>query len=75
MCDSKEKRFYRSFNPEINYPTGNDLFYECCICGDVLPSLPKDNVSCSCRNIMIDIDYGRISIKKHEQAKLFSENK
>ena len=65
-------RTYTSFDPLQGYPAGTDLYYECGICGDVLPSLPKDSIMCSCKNITIDADYGRISIRDHGMIKLFS---
>lgn len=73
MSDTGKKRFYQLFNLKSGYPARDNLFYECSKCGDILPSLPKHSLFCSCRNISIDIDYGRISIKEHNQVKLFSE--
>jgi hypothetical protein len=54
------------------YPSGKDLFYECANCGDVLPSWPKDCMSCSCKNIFIDIHAGRLVIENHNFFKIFS---
>jgi hypothetical protein len=66
------KRVYYDVDPATGYPAGSDLFYECQRCGDVLPSRPEDNAACTCRNIMIDVDYGRIKIQDHAKVKLFS---
>ncbi len=68
------ERTYHSFNPKKGYPVGKSLYYECTKCGDVIPSLPKDSVSCTCRNIHIDVDYGRMAVKDDNFVKLFSEN-
>ncbi len=68
----KPTKNYRSFDPLKGYPADDRLFYECLQCGDIIPSIPKDSCRCSCRNIMIDIDYGRISIQDNNQIKLFS---
>ena len=47
------------FDPRKGWPTGPDLFYVCPDCLDVLPATPADSTQCSCKGIMIDIDYGR----------------
>jgi len=65
-------RNYYHFDPSKGYPAGSNLYYECLRCGDTVPSLPNDSIHCSCRNIMIDADYGRIKIQDHSKAKLFS---
>ncbi|MFI4999220.1 MAG: hypothetical protein ACHQK9_05015 [Reyranellales bacterium] len=67
-------RQYKNFDYSKSYPAGLKLFYECGLCGDVLPSWPRDSVHCKCRNIMIDADYGRVSIRDHAQVKLFTED-
>jgi hypothetical protein len=59
--------------PSRGYPTGRDMFYECLRCGDILPSAPSDNVQCKCRNIMIDVDYGRIVVQAQQQFKIFND--
>jgi hypothetical protein len=33
--------------------------------------MPKGNTRCSCRNVVIDVDYGRIAIEDHTKIKLF----
>lgn len=70
---TNNKRTYHDFNPSSNYPADENLFYECLRCGDVLPSLPKNSVECTCKNIAIDVGYGRIIVKDHKSIKLFSE--
>ena len=67
-------RKYKTFDYSKNYPIGAKLFYECGLCGDVLPSWPKDSAHCKCRNIMIDVGYGRISIRDHAQVKIFCQD-
>jgi hypothetical protein len=52
------------FDPKKGYPVGPNLFYRCKFCGEVVPSQPADSMGCKCRNIFIDIDYARISIKR-----------
>jgi hypothetical protein len=48
---------------ESDLPRGSDIAYRCKICGDILSSVPKDNIGCKCSNILIDIDYVRILIE------------
>jgi hypothetical protein len=70
--DIQGKKTYVDFDPTDGFPAGGNLFYECLICGQVLPSLPSESDGCSCGNIRIDVDYGRISIKDHNRIRLFS---
>lgn len=72
MNDTKPARTYYDYDPATGYPAGSDLYYECLKCGDVIPSKPPDSTACSCRNIMIDVDYGRLKIQDHSKAKLCS---
>lgn len=67
-----ERRIYLEFNPANGFPAGANLWYECLKCGQVVLSRPDDSTSCRCRNIMIDVDYGRINIQKPQQVRLFS---
>lgn len=72
MTDTAKRKIYQDYNPSSGYPAGRELFYECLRCGENIPSLPSDSTHCRCRNIMIDVDYGRIKIQDHTHAKLFS---
>lgn len=66
-------RTYHSLNPSAGYPADKGLFYECLQCGELVPSLPDDSMSCKCCNMRIDVDYGRIVVKEPERVRLFSE--
>jgi hypothetical protein len=70
MSDTTRK--YVSFDPTEGYPAKLGLFYECTRCGDVVASVPKDNVGCKCDNIFIDVDAGRMAVRDASQLKLFS---
>jgi hypothetical protein len=52
-------------------PCKEGVFYECTKCGDVVPSKPGKTISCSCRNIFIDWDAGRISLLEPQLVRLF----
>jgi hypothetical protein len=41
---------------------GKDIYYKCNKCQSIIPSIPKDNVSCACGNIGIDKDLNRLFI-------------
>ena len=72
MSTGKTEKSYHSFDPAKGYPAGDNLYYECLKCGDVIPSMPDDDIHCKCRNIMIDVGFSRLTIQDHKQAKLFS---
>lgn len=64
---------YLNFNPKDGYPAAKNIFYECSRCGGVIPSMPDDSLCCSCRNVCIDIDAGRVSVKNDDDLKIFTE--
>lgn len=72
MRDTK-RRIYKTINPNRSYPAGKRVFYECGVCGDVLPSWPDESVHCRCWNIRIDADAGRLAIRDHAHARCFCE--
>lgn len=55
----------------LGYPSGSFVFYECVKCGDILPGLPDRGIGCSCRNIFIDVDAGRVSVKYSPLLRMF----
>jgi hypothetical protein len=66
-----EKRTYQELDAAKNYPVAENLYYECLVCGNVLPSMPRENASCMCRNILVNASLGRIEIRDHVKTKLF----
>jgi len=64
---------YINFDPTKGYPVGLDVYFECCLCRGTLQSLPKHSVACKCRNIIVDVDAGRIAVKDIAQIKAFSD--
>lgn len=66
-------REYFEFDPKKGYPVGRDIYYECIECGSVIPSTPKDGLGCLCRNIFIDVDAGRVSVKRESQFRVFKK--
>ena len=67
----KTNRDYLTFDSAVGYPMDRSLFYECIKCGDVVPSKPDDSTHCNCRNIMIDVDYGRMAVQEPANIRLF----
>lgn len=43
-------------------PKAADMSYLCLDCGDIIPSIPKENIGCKCGNIFIDKDCWRLII-------------
>lgn len=66
-------RKYLTFDPTKGYPAAANIFYECLSCGGVVPSMPDDSLCCSCRNVCIDIDAGRVSVKDDAKLKIFTK--
>lgn len=62
-----------SFDPKKGYPDGPHLFYKCLVCHEILPSNPRDNVACRCRNIQIYPHDDRMGIHNPNKALLLEE--
>ena len=58
-----EKRKYLPDDFSMGYPAGEAIWYECLVCGSVVPSMPKNAAACKCRNIIVDADAGRVSVR------------
>lgn len=57
----------------FGYPAGSDIFYECKTCGDVIPSRPENAAACSCRNVIVDADAGRVSVKNKGKFRAYRD--
>lgn len=53
------------------FPAGEAIRYECLLCGDTLPSIPKHPIACKCRNVIVDIDAGRVAVKDRESFRAY----
>lgn len=60
MNDEKQ---YLTIDQSKGYPAGDTIRYECLTCGSVLLSIPVHAEACKCRNIIVDVDTGRITVK------------
>ena len=49
-------RVASKFKDTSEVPKARELFYRCLACDAVVPSMPRDNISCSCNSIYIDAD-------------------
>lgn len=58
-----EKREYLKGDVNKGFPAGESIRYRCLICGEVLPSMPPYAVACKCRNVIVDVDAGRVTVK------------
>ena len=64
-------RKYLNTDFSKGYPAGDDISYECDVCGDTLPSKPMHSVACKCRNMIIDVDAGRVAVKDTSQVRVY----
>lgn len=67
-------RRYIALDFTQGYTADIQIFYECGGCGVVIPSMPEDSLCCSCENICIDIDAGRVSVKDISKFMVFEVN-
>lgn len=67
------KKEYIKTDFKNGYPSGKDVFYECEICYDIIPSAPSKITECKCKNIIIDPDFGRIIIREESKIKVFKK--
>jgi hypothetical protein len=58
-----EEILQQEFKNTSEVPRGKNLVYLCMKCGDRVPSVPKDNIGCTCGNIYIDRDYVRLVVE------------
>lgn len=62
MKDFECKIISTNFKNTADVPKDNDIFYRCTDCGMVIPSVPDDNIGCTCGNIFIDKDCWRLIV-------------
>lgn len=53
-------------------PSGETIYYECLLCGDILPSISEHGAACQCRNVIIDVYAGRVALKDANNLRAFS---
>jgi hypothetical protein len=57
-----------TFDLRAGFPAGDGLFYACDLCGDVIPSRPAESDGCSCGNLSIDVEWGRLGASKGDHS-------
>jgi translation initiation factor 2B subunit (eIF-2B alpha/beta/delta family) len=62
MSEKEYEVISSSFKRTSEVPKDEDIFYRCTDCGGVIPSVPDDNIGCSCGNIFIDKDCWRLIV-------------
>ncbi len=62
MIDNDYELIGSDYNDTSNVPKDDDIYYRCTDCHDVIPSVPDDNIGCSCGNVFIDKDYWRLVV-------------
>ena len=56
--DEFPNRQYFTFDPNLGYPAGDAVYYECTKCDTLIASLPEDSTTCQCFNIMMTLATG-----------------
>ncbi len=64
-------KIYLNFDHDAGYPAGDDIYYECLLCGESIPSVPSDHIGCRCGNVVVDVDYGRLSVGDLPHFKIY----
>lgn len=54
---------YFSLDHSAGYPKEPSIWFEFAVCGGKLPSDPPSSIACKCRNIIVDVDAGRVAVK------------
>lgn len=62
------------FDPAEGFPVAALLHYECLDCGGTVPSTPADSIGCSCGNVFVDVDVGRVSVKRAARVRLMQQD-
>jgi len=68
----KAKRKYHELVQSDHYPVGENLYYECTICGNAIPSVPKKDVRCPCGNVVVSARQHNVKIRDPRKVRLFS---
>jgi hypothetical protein len=73
MADNPTDLSFRLYPDDFSrgYPADPTFFFRCLACGEFVCSIPKQNHSCSCKNVRIDCDAGRISIESNDKAVVY----
>ena len=77
MIENEYKLIGTGYNDTSDVPKDDDIYYRCVDCLDVIPSVPHDNIGCSCGNIFIDKDCWRLvvaNMQKLEVVKIASKS-
>ncbi|MGZ8935863.1 MAG: hypothetical protein ACXW04_13300 [Methylobacter sp.] len=79
--DNKQFSSWRQlkFDEAEGFPFGEDLFYECQVCFELVPSLPSKvernaAVECQCGNVYVDADAGRLYVDKPGSVRLYKRS-
>jgi hypothetical protein len=51
-------------------PSAPELFYLCKRCGSVVSSAPTSNLGCTCGDVFVDLDAGRLVLRNAKRVSL-----
>jgi hypothetical protein len=71
---SAMKKTYLTFNYDLGYPAGEDIWYECTRCETSVPSMPEHDAACRCRNISINSDLGLVAVMDAGHVEVFTKD-
>ncbi len=54
-------------------PKGENIWYKCLNCGEMIPSVPEDNLGCKCGNVFIDKDCWRLIVSDFRKLKVLKK--
>ena len=67
----RQRRAYQDFDASSkDCPIGKDVFYECVVCTNVIPSISKKGATCKCGNLRTDLS-GHPMIRERDKIRIF----
>ena len=52
----------KNYQDTADVPKEDDIYYRCTDCGDIIPSVPDDNIGCKCGHVYIEKDLWRLVV-------------
>jgi len=68
------KRIVPLKTPTGEYTLEPNLWYRCLRCDQTIAMWPKRSTNCKCRNIEIDVGYGRLDIREEKFVEAFVDD-
>ena len=62
-------------DPDGTWHREPNMWYRCLSCEGEVSASPTESTSCACRNVEIDVGYGRLDIRDEELVEAFVDSK